>query len=464
MKKLFFLICILIIPFSISAKNYCKIISGNGKDIGSEIACGTEHFYVLSSDKNQTRMIAKYNLYTGYIINKIKIDLSEGYSSTFAFCDAKAEEMVGINKPYQGADTVEWYDPENYCYIQTEIKTDKMLQSDKAIGAHVDTNGKYLYPQVGDNYIATSNFLYDEYQPDVRESDENVEYSFDKFHDFKISVDNETRLGSKLLAYQQSLSEMGFQIDNIDLLSLSEIDKIIKNNTNKELPLTEWGESYASLNPVPAGGGATLYFVEAPMGNIKEYVPNNLKWLYSTTYWNKTIIIDNASAYGFFVIFVGSMGKICGAGTGYCGHETTLGCGIRPVITIPNEIEYLIKTITNGNGTIEVVENALGGESIQFKVSAKKGYVLNKLIVTTDSSEKVEFNKGKIIKNKDGTTSIDKNKFTMPFENVTIEAKFVPVNIVKNPETQSGLVILVIIILSITLLFININNKKEEFS
>ena len=72
------LICILLLPFMVDAKEYCKVVSGNGKDIGSEIACGTEHFYIVDSNEDEIKLFAKYNLYTGTIIYREKIEKEEG--------------------------------------------------------------------------------------------------------------------------------------------------------------------------------------------------------------------------------------------------------------------------------------------------------------------------------------------------------------------------------------------------
>ena len=47
----------------------------------------------------------------------------------------------------------------------------------------------------------------------------------------------------------------------------------------------------------------------------------------------------------------------------------------------------------------------------------------------------VEFTEGETIENSDGTISIDKNKFTMPFENVTIEARCRSDSIINVPDT-----------------------------
>ena len=106
MKKLLFVILIMMcIPFYVSAKEYCKVVSGNGKNIGSEIACGTEHFYVLSNDNNQIRMLAKYNLYTGYTIESYLIEKEEGDTRTdYQYCDDLANEKGASVKKIEWAE------------------------------------------------------------------------------------------------------------------------------------------------------------------------------------------------------------------------------------------------------------------------------------------------------------------------------------------------------------------------
>lgn len=43
----------------------CTVISGDGTNIGDEIKCGTEEFYVITNDGNNISMLAKYNLNVG---------------------------------------------------------------------------------------------------------------------------------------------------------------------------------------------------------------------------------------------------------------------------------------------------------------------------------------------------------------------------------------------------------------
>ena len=138
-------------------------------------------------------------------------------------------------------------------------------------------------------------------------------------------------------------------------------------------------------------------------------------------------------------------------------------CFISRYITIPtNELKYLIKTKTDGNGTIEVVDNSLGGEEIKFKITAEKEYVLGSLLIKTDSGEEVEFSKGEFIENSDATISIDKNKFTMPFENVTIIANWRKKKKKKNPNT-GDMIVMLVIALVLSLSVILYGNHKRKF-
>ena len=43
-----------------------KIVSGDLDTVGSEIAVGNEHFYIVSEDDTSITMLSKYNLYVGY--------------------------------------------------------------------------------------------------------------------------------------------------------------------------------------------------------------------------------------------------------------------------------------------------------------------------------------------------------------------------------------------------------------
>ena len=62
-----------------------KIISGDFDTVGSEVAIGDEHFYIISSNKDTVTMITKYNLYVGNMCT----------SNSTSSCTSYGEEATG---------------------------------------------------------------------------------------------------------------------------------------------------------------------------------------------------------------------------------------------------------------------------------------------------------------------------------------------------------------------------------
>ena len=87
MKKILYTIMLFLICIGITNAAKCTVVTGSGKNIGDEIACGTEHFYVISNDGTNLKMLAKYNLLSGsdYIYidfnSLITKDLSDVYKN-----------------------------------------------------------------------------------------------------------------------------------------------------------------------------------------------------------------------------------------------------------------------------------------------------------------------------------------------------------------------------------------------
>ena len=517
MKKILLpiLLFVMFMPFMIDAKEYCKVVDGDGKSIGSEIACGTEHFYIIDSNEDEIKTLAKYNLNVGKTIYKEKIKKEVGDSrSDYQYCQDLATSRNGevksddfYNAPgycFYTTNTINYRDPEKnpiiiykmpddtrsdeeycqnevgkiegaifeevritqyypYCYFSYQNYPIAQLEAAKS--AHWDENLNYIYPQVGDVYISPVTRASDRVKK-YEELDSKVNfYDYDMNFGFSSSSELYHDPYTILQIYKNELESSNFTIKEINMLSISELDKIINTISQKSLPLKEWGDNLEIVQGQYENNGI-LYGTEIHFGDLKPYIPNNYKWLYSTTYWNSTAykLPDNSSVAvpKNYYVFTAEQGKLCGAGFALCAPETALGCGIRPVITIPNELQYLIKTETDKNGSIEVVENSLGGEEIQFKVSAKKGYKLGSIVIKTDSGEEVEFNEGEITKNDDGTFSINKNKFTMPFENVTIQAKFELENILKNPETGNKILLITLILVASIGIGTFIYKRKES--
>lgn len=533
MKKKVLLLIILLIPFIVHAKEYCKVVEGNGKDTGSEISCGTEHFYIVDSSEDEIRALAKYNLYVGEIIEKIKIDREiEDPTAEYYYC----VDLARRNNATSYRDG--FYNVHGYCFLATNIDnidvswatndssyTDEtclnhmnelnnndneytyfyhslvsgtcyykkilknIKQNENAVSVHWDENNNYLFPQVGDIYIngfrntfmQAVNIYYSDFYLDNMNTGEKYDNYF-----YDLVLGNGP-ISVRLNNYKKTLEELGFTINNVNLLSLGDINNINKsiNKTEESFPYEEWYNH--SRNIVPP---------HYEFGSIKEYLPNKGSFLYNTSYWIRTgfDLTTNSNPMGLnSVIIINSNGGVCSSELTVNSNiintcqfivSTTskLGAGLRPLITIPNELEYLIRTKTNGNGSIETVTNSLGDKGIRFKVNANKGYELDKIIITTDSGEKVEFTKGDvIINNEDGTVSLIDNKFTMPFENVTVEAAFKPmnkknnqiisketiinnpiINKIVNPDTGDKIVMVIFLLISSLLIIKYLYDNKKK--
>lgn len=102
-----------------------------------------------------------------------------------------------------------------------------------------------------------------------------------------------------------------------------------------------------------------------------------------------------------------------------------------------------IRTIVNGEGTIDVQDNAIGGDLVKFEVIAKEGYVLEKLSI------KDEFG---------NSLPVSDYTFKMPNSNVTIMAIFVP----KNPKTEDKInFVIPIVLISFDILFLSLYQYKR---
>ena len=400
-KILFVFMCVMFLPLMVNAKEKCTVVSGNKTDIGSEIACGSEHFYIVDSNENETKMLAKYNLNTGVTIHKEKIErTADDTRDDYQYCYDLAASKYGMNKSdgfyhedgycfyatinsrkqirfqyltiaendtrtpedicreYAINDNGEYYDSSKYdnqisCAYYVIDDDYNMLQKEDAKSAHWDDNLNYLYPQVGDVYMfqngdmVNSNMIFEDgisknsnpVQPDTSFYDFVIDLGYLSNYDPEEIVDygNVRGITKPLYTYKYLLEKMGYSINDISLLSISELDDIVYKISNKNLPLKEWGENYDVIN---YGYGNSA--IKATFGDLKPFISKDYSWLYSTTYWNSTVFNESMPPQHYtyrnmYFVFTAEQGKLCGAGFQTCAPETTLGCGIRPVITINTE-------------------------------------------------------------------------------------------------------------------------------
>lgn len=464
-NKILFLLLLLLIPFVVNAEK-CTVINGTGKNIGDEIACDTEHFYVIENDGENIKMLAKYNLYVGANYNKINIDINKTYiryeCNSSYYCNTNPtyfynNEQVSnydewVNKILSEYNLefireLYWFDEGDistgngalYSNIYGEMyniddktylnKTYKLypyttitkntegyvLQNEIARGV-TGEKGKANYPINSTLAIFYQN--YDEgvwYWP--------ISYYLDDYENFEegytdFELKEEINTKQYLNDYKNYLIDEGFNIKNIDMISIRDINSIVLSVTGDNLPLEEW--YYGTLRRKQKDSDEEPEVDYLIAGDLKEYLSNDYSWLWNTSYWTKTLATNEIKpgyiAPEYMVYFVSSAGDIC-LSKSDCWSGIPRA-GLRPVVTIStSDINYQINTKTDGNGTVLAEKiKATEGEVIKFTIEPKPGYVLSEV---------------KVIDANGNVLTFTNNTFTMPNANVVIEATFVP----KNPKT-----------------------------
>ncbi len=430
MKKVLFLI-ILLIPFTVSAKNMCSTVSGTGTNVGDEIKCGDEYFYILENDGNNIKALAKYNLYVGSIFHFDR----EVRTTTATEYSAKSIEARGVCTNLSSEHTYGAYYLNDItedgiplmfsCYYEEAIETNIVKQSPEAIGKHGDKENP--------SEIEAGVVHFNHNISTIDDSDiENVTPYNNYFYDFVIEDDDIT---TYLNGYKTTLQGSNLNVKNIDMVALSDLDKAFK-----KIPESQ-GKEYI-YNPsewITEGNGKSVNPEHLKIGSFAKVLPEKYSWLWGTTYWTRTFDVTHPGN----IIFIDTLGDICS--TNYC--NSIVGAGIRPVITISaDEIDYKIQTKTDGNGTVIAEKvKASSGDLIKFTVEPKPGFVLGVVKVTDSNGNTIEFTD---------------YSFTMPSANVTIEATFLPVN----PKTGAGIKVIYSLILfgiSVLLLLKYFENKNE---
>lgn len=340
-KGLFFVLVLLLIPIIANAEEgYCTIISGTGKDIGDEIACGTEHFYVIDNDGTNTKMLAKYNLYVGYNYYRTEIfKTTNQYTDSDSWSEVETEMRnkclsVDNHYEYNYVDTNSDNTVNYYCYAYEAMDSNYPVQDKKAIGAHGGTSGNPEFPEYG-----------------IVKLDKEIPYPSDKtpqigdkIYDFDFAEWDEDAQEyikkelSYLTDYKNSLKKQNIEIEAINILTLNEIDEIVKKVSGNNLPLDTWlGANWEEIENGHPNSLSTYR-----IGSIKEKVDKKYSWLWSTTYWTKTMKVSgrNGDVINGYVYFVDTLGDLCS----YLNCGGAVGAGIRPVITMPNSKVLMVES------------------------------------------------------------------------------------------------------------------------
>ena len=453
---------IMLFPISVYSKEYCTITKGTGNDIGDQIKCGTENFYVINSDSNQISLLAIYNLLVGDNIDYIAVNDNPTMNNSEearSYCMNLATNN-GYNPYYvypMGENTGTY--PSiilNGCRVYEKIEYEHVLQDERAVGTKL-VDGKSVLPLYGITYM-NQEWGYDAIHNHI------VHYNeYDENGDLEL---NNSSFSDYITGYKTELERQGIEVTSVSFITLSKTLDLLKAISGKEI---EVNLEYDSTTNDPYNNP---YSISGKM-DITKYLGNDYKWIYDITYWLGSGFngeletgqeMQNEYQEMHNDYYISNEGMLCAIGRGECvSLPYPIGNGVRPLVMIDKSaLKYNITTVTDGNGTIEVVNSAYGGEQIKFRVTSKKGYKLDKIIVTTDANEVVEFTEGDINNDSDDIVSIDNNVFKMPYNNVVIEAKWTKMSIIENPKTGDR----ILIISSIMALSIGIGlymYKKKKF-
>ncbi len=430
MKKILFTIISLIAFISFANAEKCSIVSGDGTSVGSEIACGSEHFYIIERDNENTKMLAKYNLYVGLEINQTGPLFDDSFRAA-EYCADLEGDFIG-NAVWPSLSEPGKY----YCHTEKKLSYDKVKQSSEAIGLTMK-DGQYVIKQVGIVYMLDFGEI-GTFDPETIDNEGNINLRY-------------TEIQGYLDDYKAVLKSEGYNIKDIDLIKLKGFKKLVEKVSGKELNLGTTNDYLINVDPndekFPWEIIITTTNPDMLHININDYIPKEYNWIKSTTYWLGSTLFDQnafppSGRYAFYDVFMSTPGDLCAMNRG-CSTVSKFGAGVRPVVTISNsDIIYKIETKTDGNGTVKSEKvKAAGGEVIKFTVTPNEGYELGVIKVTDD--------KGNVVYFKDYT-------FTMPNANVLIEATFVKVN----PKTQDLAIGFTIVLFILSLVLILINQRK----
>lgn len=480
MKKIFILVFFLFFPIFVFAKEDCTVVSGNGRNIGDEIKCGTESFYIVSVDLDNVYMLSKYNLFVGDKIDfislpsKIKLDLGtynnwygevpdEYYDDCFDYALEKGYDPYFV---YPMTDSSRYYDlGEVYitgCRVYEELEYEKIRQDERAVGTKLDGNGKSILPLYGITYMDPYygyDAIHDGYLEE-NEYDENGDLILNDGSSFKYYLDG----------YKDELINQGINVKDVSFLKLSNALNLLENVSGKSIDVNLVGFYYI-FKDHPYVGNYDFdksYKFDNPLFyttlmDISEYIDEDHKWISSSTYWLGSGYDGEEWGINLFEyndFYISNEGMLCAiARGGQCGYlNYPIGNGLRTMVTVSkNDIAYNIDVVTNGNGNIEVIDSAAGGDKIEFKVTSKKGYKLTKLVVISSSGEKVQFTEGDVVVSEDGIATIDKNVFTMPYDCVVIQAEWSVIN----PNTVSYILTAMFILSIFGGLVYYLKNKRK---
>ena len=272
-----------------------------------------------------------------------------------------------------------------YCLNATRNDT-KVLQSSKAISAHGDERGILEHPEIGDHFFSQTfnNYLlkynnYDANSTDIFYDNDNnlIKGTYGElFSDDANMIDyygadvSVNYIYEPVFEYEKNLEDAGYTISDISLLSYNDLADFLTSVNEKNMTFEHNGygcndvwiegddESWSCASTPWIWRYAENDGLSYGYSSLTEYVPEQYDWIYSTSYWLSTAFWNTfeeqkvAQNYQFFVDTLGDLCFVNGSTT--CDTED-IGAGIRPVVTMTEDL-FILNTM-DLNGTIRWVDN-----------------------------------------------------------------------------------------------------------
>lgn len=403
------LICNSVPVFATSNKVLVTDADGDGSiSIGDEFCLDEECFFVTQNEDGEIRALAKYNLYAGYTLIKADDALLEALDSNwyrtireegyltciinnkydatycldpidYSFVDNT--EMFGnhtyaemtsncFDYSYDGTsliDNVNYYNVTRCTVIQ--YNNNPLKQSPEAISKHGgsrETGSEY--PEVGDYFFSA--------YPNKYDGEEASEDSFVMNYNTNNELTTDNFIYKYLNNYKTTLNSISENdVSSVDLLTYNDLADILTsiNPDGKEFQYNgyfcdgNWSQNEDGSWSCDDADYPYEWTIEEEntlsyvgRSGIKQFIPEQYDWLYSTTYWLGTAFYSSNIESGYslrdnFQFFIDTIGDLCyvDGDSGCRGYE--ISAGIRPVITMAeNQFELNRMDI---NGTVRWVDD-----------------------------------------------------------------------------------------------------------
>ena len=344
------------------------------------------------------------------------------------------DEMAGLHRADEIEDNCQFYDDRStsytdddgtwlfdviYCYTLNYKDTDPM-QSSMAISKHggsKETGSEY--PEIGDFFFNDRTHYY------RGEREDWVEMYFNEDNE----LTHRNFVFNYLDDYKGALNNLvAWQVDDVNLLTYNNLADILTEiNADKTFErdgyhcYDGWTENEDGSWSCENSDYPYVWSIEDEFGDgmsyigrssIKEYIPDQYNWLYSTTYWLGTAFYEyygvDAAFYGNsgkttklamdadylysetnnYLFFIDTIGDLCYVNGQNGCNDPSIGAGIRPLITM-SEDQFELNRL-DIEGTIRWIDDSDASKTRPGKSVIKlfrNGELIDSVEVTREEGE-----------------------------------------------------------------------------